>query len=185
MIDIVWDVLENFVEDWRNSPYEWTTEIDIQAELANRLRQNLKDRKQLYQKAKYDYIRHGEMQDYSRVCCEWSTNYNDSQGRRVYCSPDIIVYDNIDDPNNPPDREKHTNWPMLWICEIKYNTEDKSTIKEEWKWDIEKLGILLDQKETKYACGLYFDRTRIDLKPTQHTKDKDGNLKSYIVLPKK
>lgn len=185
MIDIIWEVLENFIDDWRNSPYEWATEIDIQTEIASRLRQALKDRGELFQEARYGYIRNKEMQKYSRVCCEWGTNYIDSKGNRACCFPDIIVYENIDDFHNPPDQDKNINWPMLWVCEIKYNTEDNSTLKGEWKWDIEKMGYLLDQNQTKYACWLYFDRTKIDQKPKQHTNEKNDRLRNYIVLPKK
>lgn len=185
MVDIIWDVVECFIENWRNSPYKWLTEIDIQSEIASRLRQALKDRDKLYQEAKYDYIRNGKMQKYSRVCCEWSTNYDNSQGIRGCCFPDVIISDDIADPNNPPDQNKYRNWPMLWVCEIKYNTEDNSTLKGEWKWDIEKLGYLLEQNETKYACGLYFDRTKIDVKPICPTKEKNDRFRNYIIWPKK
>ena len=182
MIAIIWDTIEHFIENWSDSPFEWQTEIDIQVEIASRLRQAFKDRKQLIQKARYGYIRKGQLQEYSRVCCEWSTNYNDSSGKRYFCKPDIIVYDDIADSNNPPDLDREKNWPMLWVCEIKYQTEDNSPQYKEW--DTEKIKYLLEQNETKFACRLYFNRKEIDKNPLKASEEMNGRFRSYTVLPK-
>ena len=183
MIDIIWGVIDRFIEEWRNSPYEWQTEIDIQSDIASRLRKYLKEDGMLLQEAKYDYIREGILQPYSRVGCEWATNYNDSKGERCYCHPDIVVYDDIADPNNPPDVDRMKNWPILWVCEIKYQTEDNSP--QYGEWDIEKMEYLLGQGETKFACSLYFNRKRIDKGLIKPIEKRCGRFRLYDVLPKK
>jgi len=184
LIEIIYETVEKFIGDWRNSPYEWETEIDIQCEIANRLRQLIKSWGLLILKASYDYIRNGRQQEYSRVCCEPGTNYNDSNrdGSRNDCKPDIVVYDDIDDPDNPPDLTPERNWPMLWACEIKYQTEDNCVSQN---WDIEKMKYLLKQDETKYACCLYFNRKGINMNPIKPAEDENHKFRSYTVLPEK
>lgn len=185
MINVIWKVVETFIEEWRMAPYGWQNEIDLQAEITGRLRDAFKEQDKLYQKASYDYIRKGKIQKYSRVCCEWSTHYQDSKGKRSYCSPDIIVYDDTGDPYNPPDADSYKNWPLLWVCEIKYKTEDNSTIRSEVDWDKEKMKKLLNQQESKYACGLLFDRTKINKMPLSFRSENGGALRNYIIFPRK
>lgn len=185
MIEIIRNIVETFIEDWRNSPYEWESEVDIQAEIAQRLRLTLKSAGKFISKAGYDYIRNGMLQDYSRVCCEPRIYYNDSKGNRYWCLPDIVVYDCIEDPNDPPDAVPEKNWPMLWVCEIKYQTEDKDTSKQNKAWDTEKMEYLLEQKETKHACELHFDRRGKDTKPIRFLPEQDGRLRNYTALPRK
>lgn len=183
LIQVVYETVEKFIGDWRNSPYEWESEVDIQTEIAQRLRQAFKDAGKLTLNARYDYIRNGVLQDYSRVCCEPRTYYNDSSGSRYRCLPDIVVYDDIDDPDNPPDAVPEKNWPMLWVCEIKYQTEDNSPQYKEW--DIEKIKYLLEQNEAKYGCGLCFNRKQKDARSIKPIEEKNGRLKNYTILLKK
>jgi len=185
MIDIIWNVTEQFIEDWRNSPYEWQTEIDIQAEIASQLRQSLKNKDKLIMTVGgYEYIRRGKMQDYSRVCCEWSTNY-DLNGEKKCCQPDIIVYEDTEDSNNLPDKDPKKNWPMLWVCEIKYQTEDKDVSKQSKSWDTDKMVYLLKQNESRYGCILYFNRKEINTMPIISIEEQNGRLRRYTILPKK
>ena len=38
IIQIAWNTVTQFVRDWQESPYQWAREIDIQVELASRLK---------------------------------------------------------------------------------------------------------------------------------------------------
>lgn len=37
LVQIAWDVVNQFVRDWQMNPYLWNKEIDVQMELAGRL----------------------------------------------------------------------------------------------------------------------------------------------------
>lgn len=175
LIDIIYETINKFIKDWRNSPYEWETEIDIQCEIASRLRQAIKSHGVLISEASYDYIRDGKRQQYSRLSCEPRIYYNDSNGdgKRYNCRPDIVVFDVIDNPDLPPDVEPGKNWPLLWVCEIKYQTEDNYALQDE-DWDNKKMNYLLEQRETKYVCCLYFNRKEMVTKLTKIPEDKNG-----------
>jgi len=175
LIQIIYETVEKFIRDWRNSPYEWETEIDIQCEIANRLRQVIKSNGVLILEASYDYIRNGKRKKYSRVSCEPRIYYNDSNGdgKRYSCRPDIVVFDAIDNPDSPPDAEAEKNWPLLWVCEIKYQTEDNYAPQDK-NWDSKKMNYLFKQDETKHACCLYFNRKEMVTNLTKIPEDKNG-----------
>ena len=182
MIKIIWTTLDNFIETWRNSPYLWTTEIDIQADIACRLRQAFYENQQRNLEASYSHVREGKIQAYSRVCCEWQTNYIHPKDGKACFAPDIIVYKDISDSKQPPDQDKYTNWPMLWVCEIKHNTEDTSAQYREY--DKKKMMLLLEQNQTEYACLLYFDRVKVDKKQIEFKEELNGRLRNYVIRPR-
>ena len=37
-VKVAWDVIHQFIADWQENPYQWWTELDIQVEIASRLR---------------------------------------------------------------------------------------------------------------------------------------------------
>lgn len=163
LIGLAFKVIKSFIRDWQKSPYKWDKEIDIQVEIASRI-------KTCYQKLGKDEMNASykvnikgfeREQVYSRVCCEPIVFYKYEDGIRYPCFPDIVIYQDIENPKPPPDEtEQKTNWPMLWICEIKYWTEWISTPKKD-DWDINKMKYLLKQKDgTKSACWLTFYRER-------------------------
>ncbi|TET90779.1 MAG: hypothetical protein E3J35_04975 [Methanomassiliicoccales archaeon] len=85
---------------------------------------------------------------WNRVVCDCTLYYNYKDGGRLYLQPDIVVWNDPEDPDNPPDIVEGENFPVLWVCEIKYGK------KKEDEWDIEKLKHLLDQEVANFGCWL-------------------------------
>ena len=125
LVNIAWNTVDTFIEEWQHEPYRWDTEKDIQVELASRL------------SSVYKIIGYGTLmgnypnailgfessQKGNRVGCEHTISYT-YENKPKNCYPDIIVWDDIDNPNSPP-----ADWPILWVCEIKHNR------KKEDDWD--------------------------------------------------
>jgi hypothetical protein len=88
------------------------------------------------------------------VSCEPRISYQFEDGKTYECLPDIVVWDDIADPDQPPDLEPHTNWPILWACEIKYGYKEPSD------WDLKKLRYLVAQGTMQHGCWLKMSRTR-------------------------
>lgn len=171
IIVIAQSVINNFIADWRIYPFEYNTEIDIQAEIYSRLVQKLREENLLTFMAKYDVClesHRNECQRYRRVCCEYPTFYYKNKERKR-CNPDIIVYCDPDDSNNPVDKnmKEEINLPMLLVCEIKYETEWGGDFHPEHREkDVRELECLLRQRTdmtingTEYALFLDFARKR-------------------------
>jgi len=158
LVQIAWDTIGKFLRDWQCEPYRWSTEIDIQTEIARRICS-------VYQIIGSDTVignYEGAVpgfernQKWNRVCCEPTILYKYTDGKIYKCKPDIVVWDNIANPDSPPDATGNSNWPMLWLCEIKFEG------KKEENWDIEKMTYLLTQNDAKYACWLNLFRKRAD-----------------------
>lgn len=193
IVQIIQAEIEKFIKDWQQSPYCWNTEVDIQAEIVHRLSNVFGTHKILEQKAFYK-VMNGESKEwvvYRRVSCEWPTYYYCSKkNKKVRRKPDIVVYDDLKDPENPPSNKDGVNDPMFWVCEIKYKTDwGGDQHKSNREYDIKKLKGLLRQcgnskiEGTKYACFLDFDRTR---KGVLSVSSKHKNLKIYkIMLPER
>lgn len=187
LIELIYQEIENFIRDWQASPYEWNTEVEMQAEIYNRLVKKLISN--LIQKAKYKVKddRFKEGQNYRRICCEPLIFYLDKSGEICHCFPDIVVYDDIDNPDSPPDFRGEANWPMLWVCEIKYQNEfSGGTSRDNKNWDSEKIKYLLEYEKgkAKFACFLDFDRTKPNSDKNFSYED-DNNFRQYrIMLPK-
>lgn len=157
--------IESFVRDWQRSPFEYNTEIDIQAEIYSRLVKKLQLRKALIKKIKYNVGLIGyksSTQKYRKICCEYPTYYY-RKGRKRYCYPDIILYRG--DIKDAVDKKIGVNYPMLLACEIKYETESGCGSGKEYRqMDINKLNRLLKQRNnkkingTEYALFLNFKR---------------------------
>ena len=155
LVETAWDICEQLVADWQQNPYRWDSEADIQAALYSRLSTVCR------------LIGFGEVlgnypdavpgfegrQVWSRVACEPAISYQYSDGKSYVCKPDLVLWDEIDDPDSPPDAEDQ-NWPVLWACELKYNGVDPTG------WDLEKLNYLADQGVVRYGCWITFARTR-------------------------
>lgn len=152
LVKIAWDVVNAFIMDWQRNPYLWPMERDIHVELATRMRS-------LYQNIGRDILLGNyagavagfeQNQWWSRVACEHTITYTYEDGKRYKCRPDIIVWDDIDNPDSPPDAIGQCNWPILWLCEIKFGANKVDT------WDIEKMAYLLTGGDAKYGCWLKF-----------------------------
>jgi len=158
LVQIAWYTVEKFLRDWQCEPYRWSQEIDIQTEIAKRILS-------IYQIIGYDTVignysqsvpgfEHNQKRN--RVCCEPTIRYKYTDGKIYICKPDIVVWDSISDPDSPPDAKGDSNWPMLWVCEIKLEGKEKEN------WDIEKMKYLLIQNDTKYSCWLNLFWRRAD-----------------------
>jgi hypothetical protein len=55
MVQIEWDVVNQFVRDWQMNPYLWNKEIDVQMKLAGRLSSVLKILGRGTMEARYEY----------------------------------------------------------------------------------------------------------------------------------
>lgn len=105
LVDIAWQVVEQFIKEWKQEPLKWYYERDIQREIASRL-------STVYKFLGKDTI---EGNKYSKVGCE-----NVLDGK----SPDIVIWD----------ESQSSEYTALWVCEIKLNsaraTNDESDIKK-------------------------------------------------------
>lgn len=192
IISIVSNVIEKFIRDWQESPFEYNTEIDIQAEIYSRLVSQLKLHKELILELKYDSIKlqtyKGKMLYYRRAACEYPTYYYKNK-KKEHCYPDIIIYRDIS--NLPPDNKKEINCPMLLVCEIKYETESGGDFKtEKRRSDVKKLKYLLKQRKepaihgTEYALFLNFIRkTEVAKKFISLKKLKRGQVRRRDIKP--
>ena len=185
MIKKIETIVRGFIRDWKKNPYLWNNEIDVQIEIACRIKKALKHMGKERIEAKYKGYR--TMEIFSRVCCE-PPIYFKSQGKRKKCFPDIVVFDDIPDPSKPPDEpDKKRNWPMLWVCEIKYETEWGGDFQKcNREFDQTKLKALLQQKDgTQYACILDLKRTQNTKKftPTPHQSHQNHRLLTYHISP--
>lgn len=167
-----------FIKEWRRAPFMWNRESDIQVEIASRLKSVLQKAGKLTKKANFKINLQGykgKPQKYSSICCEEVTYYR-SKGKIKWYYPDIVVFDDLCEPysknNLPGDVDKkgswpQVNWPMLLVCEIKYESESYGDFhKENRTADIAKLNRLLKQNGdpkingTKYAFFLNFERKK-------------------------
>ena len=165
-------VLDQFFCEWQNDPCRWYQEIDVQAELSSRL-QTIFSLVGDHTVSKPNYYKPsviGKTAEFSRVTCQPRISYVYSDKKRYYCYPDIVIWDDaeitefeaIDDGN----------WPMLWVCEIKYTNQKTG------KWDEEKLGYLISQKLTKFGCWvrMKIERATSGNGITWNTKLMDSKL---------
>ncbi len=195
IVSIVWDVIKRFIKNWQKSPYEWETEMDIQAEIYSRLARRFKLDKILKQKLKYDDVIkqfRNRPQTYRRVYCAPQTYYKTKSGKIEKCKPDIVIYrGDVDNP--PPDNKKRINFPMLLVCELKYETDwSGDSLPENKRHDIYKMESLVKQRGnkiingTEYACCLRFYRQKTESNHGESLKPKqekiDGRLKIYDIM---
>jgi len=184
LVQIAWNTIDQFINDWQHEPYRWAREIDIQAEIANRISIAYKDIDKDTVIGNYKDAIPGfeKNQKWNRVCCEPKIIYTYKDKKKYPCYPDIVIWDDIDNPDSPPDQNKNKNWPMLWICEIKLNQ------KEAADWDINKMKYLINQGAAKYGCWLNLNCKRANkgngiswVKLLKHNK----LWSCTIMLPKK
>ncbi len=156
IIRLINQVIRGFIRDWIKSPYVWGNEVDVQADIVCRLKRILGKK---YLSANYKEV--GKEKKFCCVCCEPKLYYG---GKHERCYPDIVVYKVIDlEGNVPPDEKPGHNWPILWVCEIKYETELGGDFNpEDKKWDCNKLQKLVKKQrklgDRVVACTLAFSR---------------------------
>ena len=111
LVQIAWDTINQFIFDWQKQPYKWGTEINIQAEIYSRLSNayNLIGKGTVTRNYKGAARGFERNQIWNRVSCEEKVNYKYKDGKKYHCFPDLIIWDEVDNPDCPPDE----NWPML------------------------------------------------------------------------
>ncbi len=111
----------------------------------------------LKMRLKYDDVKDirfkSKRQTYRRDGCKPKT-YFKYKGKQIIRYPDIVIYSDIADPDNPPDKTKDINFHMLLAIEIKYQTEWSG----DWnpynkKMDIAKMKRLIKQADDKTIYG--------------------------------
>lgn len=153
IVDIAWDAISHLIDDWQKTPYLWEKELDIQIELASRLQRILRELGRGEIEANYkNAIMGHEKQLWSRVNCEPGIQYL-YNGESYTCHPDLVIWDDIEDPDNPPDN--WSDWKILFALELKYFAKPDTE-----NWDIKKLRYLIDQRKIKYGCWLNIRRER-------------------------
>ena len=130
LTQIAWDVVNRLTLDWQTRPHLWEREVDIQSELASRLRSVLTSLGR--------EISQGYSRSTSRVACEPSVRYTYSDSRQYTCQPDVVIRN--DQSENLPE--------FAWLCEIKYDQNKGAD------WDIEKLIYLCSQNIVQYGCWI-------------------------------
>jgi hypothetical protein len=160
LVEVAWEVLAQLIGDWQENPYRWSKEIDVQAELATRLDKVYRLLSRGTARANYKNAIAGfkGKQFWSRVCCE-PTVQCQWKGERVLCSPDVAVFDDIPDPNSPPDANEAGRFPLLWACEIKLDARSDAQSPEGWS-DLAKMTTLLKEDRARYACLVAMFRRR-------------------------
>lgn len=150
LVQTAWYVVEKFLKDWQSNPYLWYQEIDIQTELANRLRKiyHLIGEGTVTMKCKYKVEGMDDIQPFSRVTCEPYVSYTYDE-EKAWCHPDIVIWDDVSDISECP-YAFEGDWPILWVCEIKYPPGKKED------WDQKKLRHMVSQKRAKFGCWLKF-----------------------------
>lgn len=162
LVNLAWDVLNQFLKDWQTEPYRWSKESDIQTELTTRLGTVYRLLGSGLVQAKYEDVVKGfeGRQFWSRVCSEPTVRYQ-WQGANASCYPDVAVLDDIADPNFPPDANEEGTFPLLWVCEIKLNP--RPGVQKEGEWDdLTKIRTLLQQGRPRFACCLTMYRQRAE-----------------------
>ena len=131
LVQIAWDTINQFISDWQKQPYRWGVEKNTQAEIYSRLSNvySLIGKGTITGNYKGAGRGFGCNQAWNRVSCEEKISYKYKDGKKYHCFPDLILWDEIKNPDSPPDE----NWPMLWMCEIKANSGNAlSQEKKDW-----------------------------------------------------
>ena len=153
-------VIKRFCMEWRENPFFWSSEIEIQAELYCRLMSIFKDDEKIVE-AHYTgwKLAEGQKRKWQRVCCEWPRYYiDDASKTRKLCRPDIIVWKSEPEslsPMNVKSEEDKGNFPILLAIEIKTDMSNRG-LQEKSKGDEDKLTKLISYNDVNYACVINF-----------------------------
>ena len=132
-------VVREFAGDWQQAPDRWLQEVDVQCDLAYRIkslltRLHLEGLSARYSKALFQYKNKGQ---FSRLACEPYVSCHYEGGK--YAHPDIVVWD---DSNNQERYINDGSWPILWAAEIKYMFREPKSTDFDRLADMVKAGIL-------------------------------------------
>ena len=170
LVNTAWAVVTQLVKDWQKNPSMLCTEHDVQAELYARLKNTLVNLGEFYVKDRPNEKIIEKKSEYlwPRLSCENSIIY-DWEGKRSKIKPDIVLWDDLDSTKYPNIDDRYSairnekdNWPILWVCEIKYASytaierTDLHEVKRWFRvgekekyfnWDMDKMKILVTYGE--------------------------------------
>ena len=92
ILEVIYKEIDQFVEEWRTSPFEWDTEADIHVDVSSRIKEVIKLIDADSQKVKYDG--HGLIK-VSLISNEYRVFKGSKSKNREYCKPDILVFKRI------------------------------------------------------------------------------------------
>jgi hypothetical protein len=128
------DAISEFLVDWKENPWAWMQEVDVQVDLIARIK------KKFAVEDKYVFARHGYYPDlqrkFSRVTCE---PYVLIERSRSAIHPDIVIWGDEKDVRKRTEYINSGYWPILWACEIKYSFVDPARGEEEDRSRLEQL----------------------------------------------
>lgn len=140
--EIVTSAVQEFTADWKQEPYKWLYEIDIQNELTLRIKK-FTPRGWWYIEARHEHDKKDD-RIFSRVTCQPYVKI-DEKHRAIH--PDIVIWN---DPNDKKDFINRGFFPIMWSCEIK-----SSFTKKEYPEDERRLRELLRER-TQLASQIIF-----------------------------
>lgn len=157
MVQAAWNVLHAVFDQWYREPYRWTYETDLQAEIGGRLNQVFSLQGLGTVEGDYKWAAPGfdRKQQWSRVSYGTYISCEYEPGKSSHYHPDLVIWDELGQDGEIPDGQL---WPVLWACELKYDSPDDGSS------DVEKLCQLIDQKKITYGCSVQ----------VQHSKDPAG-----------
>ncbi len=178
-VQLAWNIVEQFIKDWKKDPYYYDNEFSIQAEIYTRIKKSLELIGEQNVKANYDekWIpkTYADKQNWCRVSAEPYFMYD--KINKCYCHPDIVIWGDCA-KNSGLKWYNGKNWPAQWICEIKVDSKTKTPSNDDENWDIEKMKQLIGSDDVQYGCWLNFI---YELEPENVAKeewqlDKSGKL---------
>lgn len=166
-VQLAWNIVEQFIKDWKKDPYYYDNEFSIQAEIYTRIKKALELIGEQNVKANYHekWIPkiYEDKQNWCRVSAEPYFIYD--KINNYYCHPDIVIWNDCA-KNTGLKWYNGKNWPAQWICEIKVDSKINTVTKDGTNWDIEKMKQLIRSGDVQYGCWLNFIYS---LEPTNAT----------------
>lgn len=163
-VQLAWDVINQFIVEWKQNPYYYDNEFSIQAEIYTRIKRALEISGDQFVKADYldKWVQKGyrDKQNWCRVAAEPPFYYKNENGVWNHCYPDIVIWGDKK-PNTGLKWDEEEYWPALWVCEIKLNhTPQKNNITQhDSNMDVEKLKriIRFNNEMIQYGCWINFN----------------------------
>ena len=141
------EAIDGFLLEWRKSPWAWAQEIDVHADLIQRIKGEIPAPDQLLQ-AGHCQIKGGGVRMFSRATCTpvvaRAPGYE-----KIY--PDIVIWGAGDKADQGTSDISDGQWPILWVCEIKYDFTSPATGERD---DYERLSQLITSGRAERATQL-------------------------------
>ena len=156
-------ILATLIREWQREPYRWSKELDFHVSLVSRIDTALRLLGRDTVLGNYGGAPAGfettTTQRWARVAATPTVMLRGAdKSPPTNVMPDVVVWDDIKDPNNPPDaraREVRRNWPMIWACELKLND------RKQTQRDAQKLSAFIQENELGYGSCVELTRAAL------------------------